>query len=82
MRVIRRVRELNLEHGSGIRTINFDGPIGFCVVARHPGGAFVIFSEKLGELAAEFDAIIPAGSLRPAVLDAVQRGMRRTLERG
>ncbi|HEV2058954.1 MAG TPA: carboxyl transferase domain-containing protein [Solirubrobacteraceae bacterium] len=54
-------------------------------------------SEKLGEVAAEFDAahsveralrvgsidaIIPADRLRPAVVEAVQRGMRRTLERG
>ena len=49
-------------------------------------------SEKLGELAAEFDAIhsveravevgsvdriVPAASLRPALIDAVERGMRR-----
>jgi acetyl/propionyl-CoA carboxylase alpha subunit/acetyl-CoA carboxylase carboxyltransferase component len=52
-------------------------------------------SEKLGELAAEFDAIhsveravevgsvdriVPAAELRPALVDAVERGMRRTLE--
>jgi hypothetical protein len=52
-------------------------------------------SEKLGEVAGEFDdvhsveralrvgsidAIIPAGRLRPHVIDAVQRGIRRTLE--
>ena len=54
-------------------------------------------SEKLGEVAAEFDdvhsveralrvgsidAIIPADRLRPHVIEAVQRGMQRTLERG
>jgi hypothetical protein len=54
-------------------------------------------SEKLGEVAGEFDdvhsveralrvgsidAIIPADRLRPHVIEAVQRGMRRTLERG
>jgi len=53
-------------------------------------------SEKLGEVAGEFDdvhsveralrvgsidAIIPADRLRPEVIEAVQRGMRRTLER-
>jgi hypothetical protein len=52
-------------------------------------------SEKLGELAAEFDAIhsveravevgsvdriVPASELRPVLIDAVERGMRRTLE--
>jgi hypothetical protein len=51
-------------------------------------------SEKLGEVAAEFDAIhnvqraervgsihriIPASSLRPYLIDAVERGMRREL---
>ena len=50
-------------------------------------------SEKLGELAAEFDAIhsveravevgsvdriVPAAALRPALIDAVERGMQRT----
>ena len=54
-------------------------------------------SQKLGEVAAEFDrvhsveralrvgsidAIIPADRLRPHVIEAVQRGMRRTLGRG
>jgi acetyl-CoA carboxylase carboxyltransferase component len=53
-------------------------------------------SEKLGEVAGEFDdvhsveralrvgsidAIIPADRLRPRVIEAVERGMRRTLER-
>jgi acetyl-CoA carboxylase carboxyltransferase component len=53
-------------------------------------------SEKLGELAAEFDAthsvqravsvgsvdrIVAAAGLRPYLIDAVERGMRRTLER-
>jgi acetyl/propionyl-CoA carboxylase alpha subunit/acetyl-CoA carboxylase carboxyltransferase component len=53
-------------------------------------------SEKLGELAAEFDAIhsveraremgsvssiIPAGRLRPELIDAVERGMARELAR-
>jgi acetyl-CoA carboxylase carboxyltransferase component len=52
-------------------------------------------AEKLGEFAAEFDAvhsieravqvgsverIIPASGLRPYLIDAVERGMRRTLE--
>jgi acetyl/propionyl-CoA carboxylase alpha subunit/acetyl-CoA carboxylase carboxyltransferase component len=52
-------------------------------------------SQKLGEFAAEFDAvhsieravevgsverIIPASALRPYLIDAVERGMRRTLE--
>jgi len=54
-------------------------------------------SEKLGEVADEFDdvhsveralhvgsidAIIPADRLRPHVIEAVERGMERTLERG
>ncbi len=54
-------------------------------------------SEKLGEVAAEFDAvhsveralrvgsidaIIPAARLRPHIIEAVERGMARTLERG
>ncbi len=53
-----------------------------------------VHSEKLGELAAEFDAIhsveravevgsvsriIPPRSLRPFLVDAVERGIRRTL---
>jgi hypothetical protein len=53
-------------------------------------------SEKLGEVAAEFDrvhtveralrvgsidAIIPAARLRPHLIEALERGMRRTLER-
>ena len=53
-------------------------------------------SEKLGEVAGEFDrvhtvqralqvgsidAIIPAARLRPHLIEAVERGMRRTLER-
>jgi acetyl-CoA carboxylase carboxyltransferase component len=53
-------------------------------------------SEKLGEVAGEFDevhsieralevgsidAIIPADRLRPHVIEAVERGMQRTLER-
>ena len=52
-------------------------------------------SEKLGELAAEFDAIhsveravevgsvdriVPAAELRPALIDAVERGMKRSLD--
>jgi acetyl-CoA carboxylase carboxyltransferase component len=56
----------------------------------------VVLSEKRGELAAEFDAvhnveravrmgsvrrIIPPGTLRPFLIDAVERGMRRTLDR-
>jgi len=54
-----------------------------------------VLSEKRGELAAEFDAvhsveravrmgsvrrIIPPATLRPFLIDAVERGMRRTLE--
>jgi acetyl-CoA carboxylase carboxyltransferase component len=54
-----------------------------------------IRSEKLGEVADEFDAthsvqraqevgsvqrIIPPGRLRPYLIDAVERGMRKTLE--
>jgi hypothetical protein len=52
-------------------------------------------SDKLGEVAAEFDrvhtveralrvgsidAIIPAARLRPHLVEALERGMRRTLE--
>jgi acetyl/propionyl-CoA carboxylase alpha subunit/acetyl-CoA carboxylase carboxyltransferase component len=55
-----------------------------------------VHSEKLGELAAEFDAvhsveravevgsvsrIIPAASLRPYLIEAVERGIQRTEER-
>ena len=55
-----------------------------------------VLSEKRGELAADFDAvhsveravrmgsvsrIIPAATLRPFLIDAVERGMRRTLDR-
>ena len=51
--------------------------------------------EKLGEVAAEFDAIhtveraeqvgsvhriVPAARLRPYLVEAVERGMRRTIE--
>jgi len=54
-------------------------------------------SDKLGEVAAEFDrvhtvqralrvgsidAIIPAARLRPHLIEALERGMRQTLERG
>ena len=53
-----------------------------------------MYAEKLGQLADEFDAvhsierardvgsvdaIVPAARLRPYLIDAVQRGMRRTL---
>ncbi len=56
----------------------------------------IVRSEKLGEVAAEFDrvhtveralrvgsidAIIPAARLRPHLIEALERGMRRTLER-
>jgi hypothetical protein len=55
-----------------------------------------VHSEKLGELAAEFDTahsveravevgsvtrIIPPRSLRPYLIEAVERGIRRTEER-
>jgi hypothetical protein len=55
-----------------------------------------VHAERLGELAAEFDAahsveralrmgsvsrIIEPASLRPFLIEAVERGMRRTLER-
>ena len=55
-----------------------------------------LHSEKLGEVAAEFDAahdverarrvgsidrIIPAHELRPYLIDALERGMARELER-
>jgi acetyl-CoA carboxylase carboxyltransferase component len=54
-----------------------------------------VYAEKLGEVAREFDdvhsirralrvgslhRIIPAASLRPYLVEAVERGMRRTLE--
>ena len=53
-------------------------------------------ADKLGEMADEFDrvhsierargvgsvdAIVPAARLRPYLIDAVQRGMRRTLDK-
>jgi acetyl-CoA carboxylase carboxyltransferase component len=56
----------------------------------------LVHSEKLGEMAAEFDAvhsveravevgsvtrIIPASTLRPYLIEAVERGIRRTEER-
>jgi hypothetical protein len=55
-----------------------------------------VHAERLGELAAEFDSIhsveralemgsisriVEPSSLRPFLVDAVERGMRRTLER-
>jgi acetyl/propionyl-CoA carboxylase alpha subunit/acetyl-CoA carboxylase carboxyltransferase component len=165
------MRELQLEYGAeiGRATVNFDGPIVFCVVSRYHGGAYVVFSralnerleaaalegsyasviggapaaavvfagelevrtrrdprvvalerevaaaeggekarrradlaglvaavqaEKLGEVAEEFDRvhsveralrtrsldrIIPAAELRPYLVDAIERGMRRTV---
>ena len=54
-----------------------------------------VYSEKLGEVAAEFDdihsvqralevgsvdRIIPPAQLRPYIVDALERGMRRELE--
>jgi acetyl-CoA carboxylase carboxyltransferase component len=59
------------------------------------GARAIVRSEKLGEVAAEFDrvhtveralrvgsidAIIPAARLRPHLIEALERGMRRTLE--
>jgi acetyl/propionyl-CoA carboxylase alpha subunit/acetyl-CoA carboxylase carboxyltransferase component len=56
----------------------------------------VVHSEKLGEMATEFDAIhsvqralkvgsihriVPPHELRPYLIDAIERGMRRTMER-
>jgi hypothetical protein len=58
--------------------------------------ALQVRNQKLGEVAEEFDLvhsvqralqvgsvdrIIPAAALRPYLVDAVERGMRRTLER-
>ena len=55
----------------------------------------VVHSEKLGEMAEEFDRvhsvhralrvgalhqIVPPGKLRPYLIDAIERGMRRTIE--
>jgi len=66
------------------------------VRARVDEVAAAVRSEKLGEVAEEFDGvhtveralrvgsldrIIPAASLRPYLIDAVERGMARTLER-
>jgi acetyl-CoA carboxylase carboxyltransferase component/biotin carboxyl carrier protein len=60
-------------------------------------GSAAVYAEKLGEVAHEFDDvhsvhralkvgslhhIIPAARLRPYLIDAVERGMRRTLEGG
>jgi acetyl/propionyl-CoA carboxylase alpha subunit/acetyl-CoA carboxylase carboxyltransferase component len=167
------MRRRQLEFGAeiGRATVNFRGPIVFCVVSRYHGGAFVVFSqrlndnlvtlavegshasviggapaaavvfagevarrtsrdprvqelahevegaagadrahlrtelvavtaevrsEKLGELANEFDTIhsveraqevgsvshiIPAAELRPRLIEAIEAGMRRELER-
>jgi acetyl-CoA carboxylase carboxyltransferase component len=167
------MRRRQLEFGAeiGRATVNFRGPIVFCVVSRYHGGAFVVFSqrlndnlvtlavegshasviggapaaavvfagevarrtqrdprvqelaeevervagadrahlrtelaavtaevrsEKLGELAGEFDTIhsveraqkmgsvshiIPAAELRPRLIEAIEAGMRRELER-
>jgi acetyl-CoA carboxylase carboxyltransferase component/biotin carboxyl carrier protein len=45
------MRELQLEYGAeiGRATVNFDGPIVFCVVSRFHGGAYVVFSRALNE---------------------------------
>ena len=43
------LRRLQLEYGAeiGRATVNFAGPIVFCVVSRYHGGAFVVFSGAL-----------------------------------
>jgi acetyl/propionyl-CoA carboxylase alpha subunit/acetyl-CoA carboxylase carboxyltransferase component len=43
------MRKLQLEYGAeiGRATVNFDGPIVFCVISRYHGGAFVVFSKAL-----------------------------------
>ncbi|MDT5080579.1 MAG: hypothetical protein QOJ80_5216 [Mycobacterium sp.] len=42
---------IQLEYGAeiGRATVNFDGPIVFCVISRYRGGAFVVFSNALNE---------------------------------
>jgi acetyl/propionyl-CoA carboxylase alpha subunit/acetyl-CoA carboxylase carboxyltransferase component len=68
------------------------GPLRLALAAARAS----VRSDKLGEVAREFDrvhtveralrvgsidAIIPAGRLRPHLIEALERGMRRTLER-
>ena len=71
------------------------GPRRGVPAARRAGAAWpAVHAEKLGQVADEFDsvhsierarevgsvdAIVPAARLRPYLIDAVQRGMRRTL---
>jgi acetyl/propionyl-CoA carboxylase alpha subunit/acetyl-CoA carboxylase carboxyltransferase component len=45
------MRKRQLEFGAeiGRATVNFRGPIVFCVVSRYHGGAFVVFSQRLND---------------------------------
>jgi acetyl/propionyl-CoA carboxylase alpha subunit/acetyl-CoA carboxylase carboxyltransferase component len=45
------MRKRQLEFGAeiGRATVNFQGPIVFCVVSRYHGGAFVVFSQRLND---------------------------------
>jgi acetyl/propionyl-CoA carboxylase alpha subunit/acetyl-CoA carboxylase carboxyltransferase component len=45
------MRRLQLEYGAeiGRAIVNFDGKIVFCVISRHHGGAFVVFSKALND---------------------------------
>ncbi|MGA9860508.1 MAG: carboxyl transferase domain-containing protein [Terriglobales bacterium] len=45
------MRRLQLEYGAeiGRATVNFKGPIVFCVISRYHGGAYVVFSRALNE---------------------------------
>ncbi len=85
VRLIRAVRDLNLEHGFAMRTIAFHTEAERRAVFVLE--AIVIRGEcpylDLDELEARPDEVDDEerARLRPDVIEAVQRGMRRTLER-
>ncbi len=83
-RLIRAVRELNLEHGCGMRTIALHTQAERRAKFVREADAVIIGGERpyldhalrVGSI----DAIIPAARLRPHLIEAVERGIAHTLE--
>ncbi len=84
-RLIRAVRELNLEHGCGMRTIALHAQAERrAKFVRGADEAVLIGGERpyldhalrVGSI----DAIIPDARLRPHLIEAVERGIAHTLE--
>lgn len=81
-RLVRAVRELNLEHVCGMRTIALHTQAERrAKFVREADEAVIIGGERPDlDHALRVDAIIPAARLRPHLIEAVERGIALTLE--